>query len=118
MSDDHNIDLDVKLKKAKILEQKQKFAQEKNDISWQAVAKPKISPEELLKIKHTWENKTISFCNEIGLLVSISLKFGLLYKINLKKEKNWIILVSSLFNTNENFLEIFFPPRNAIFSLK
>ena len=60
MPDDYKIDLDVELKKAKILEQKQKFAQEKNDIGWQAVAKPEISSEELLKIKHTWENKTTS----------------------------------------------------------
>ena len=60
MSDDNNIDLDLELKKAKILEQKQKFAQEKKDISWQAVARPDIPPEELLKIKYAWENKKTS----------------------------------------------------------
>lgn len=40
MSEDTNTDLDIKLKKARILEQKHKFAQQKSDIAWSAVAKP------------------------------------------------------------------------------
>lgn len=40
MSDNEETDLDLELKKAKILEQKQRFNREKTDISWNAVAKP------------------------------------------------------------------------------
>ncbi len=39
MSDKKEPDFELELKKAKILEQKQKFAQEKAEIGWQAVAK-------------------------------------------------------------------------------
>ena len=40
MSDNEQTDLTLELKKAKILEQKQKFNREKAEISWNAVAKP------------------------------------------------------------------------------
>ena len=40
MSEDKKTDIDLELKKAKILEQKQKFAREKAEVSWNAVAKP------------------------------------------------------------------------------
>lgn len=44
MSEQDNTDISLELKKAKILEQKQKFVQEKADISWKAVAKPTPAP--------------------------------------------------------------------------
>lgn len=46
MSEDTNADIDIKLKKARILEQKHKFAQQKNDVAWSAVAKPEPKTEQ------------------------------------------------------------------------
>ncbi|MBR1605535.1 MAG: pentapeptide repeat-containing protein [Alphaproteobacteria bacterium] len=40
MSDDLQLETKLELKKAKIMEQKHKFAQEKSDVSWSAVAVP------------------------------------------------------------------------------
>lgn len=44
MSDNSETNIDLELKKAKILEQKQRFTKEKTDFSWNAVAKSDVRP--------------------------------------------------------------------------
>lgn len=62
MSEKNEPDIDLELKKAKILEQKQKFAKEKAEISWNAVAKkesvaPIKTPQDI-KLNQPWLPKT------------------------------------------------------------
>lgn len=73
MSDNEETDFDLELKKAKILEQKQKFNREKAEISWNAVAKPEPKPvfkpvarEEKIESPLPWEPKKIDSINFHG----------------------------------------------------
>ena len=64
MSDEKDLDVDASLKKAKILEQKQKFAQQRLDVSWSAVAKENKKEEFAPISSPIWESqvaKSIDF---------------------------------------------------------
>ena len=65
MSEDNEPDFELELKKAKILEQKQRFAKEKAEVSWQAVAKseqtsqsPATPLNDLTDIYQPWSPQT------------------------------------------------------------
>lgn len=57
MSEHNDNDISLELKKAKILEQKEKFAREKADVSWKAVAKPEPSVHINIPFINTWTSQ-------------------------------------------------------------